>query len=249
MAIDVEASEKFVFDHWEGFGATPYTGGTPATGGDVAFNIDAAVALTAVFQQTKAEVRTSVWPPEAGSVARSPDKPLYDIGESVTLEATAASADWTFVGWRAHGLPAGAAASVTFPITEDVESEFRALRERWDGFDFFFVHVKGTDSRGEDGDFDGKVKVIEEVDRHIPMITDLKPDVLAVTADHSTPAKMKSHSWHPVPLLIGSPYVRRNRAAGFDEISCATGALGRRPSIELMPLLLANALKLRKFGA
>ena len=135
------------------------------------------------------------------------------------------------------------------PITPDVKTEFEALREVWNDHDFFFLHVKYTDSRGEDGDFDAKVKIIEEVDSYIPMITELNPDVLVVTGDHSTPAVLKSHSWHPVPVILAAPTARMDDVERFDEVSCAKGTLGRFPTVELMSLMLAHALRLKKFGA
>jgi 2,3-bisphosphoglycerate-independent phosphoglycerate mutase len=135
------------------------------------------------------------------------------------------------------------------PTGETVEEEFDTLRKNWERFDFFFIHVKKTDSYGEDGDFAGKVKVIEKVDRCLPRILDLKPDVLAVTGDHSTPCLLKAHSWHPNPFLLRSPYVRADETAAFSEAACVRGGLGRFPAVEAMALMLANALKLEKFGA
>ncbi len=132
---------------------------------------------------------------------------------------------------------------------ETIKDEFAALQERWEGFDFFFIHIKKTDSYGEDGNFEKKVSVIEEVDCFIPALKELNPDVIAVTGDHSTPCLLKGHSWHPNPLLLWSPYVRVDAATRFSERECAHGGLGRLPAVEVMPLLLANALKLEKYGA
>ncbi|MBA3612583.1 MAG: 2,3-bisphosphoglycerate-independent phosphoglycerate mutase [Nitrospirales bacterium] len=115
--------------------------------------------------------------------------------------------------------------------------------------DFYFLHVKHTDSRGEDGDFDAKVKAIEEVDALIPLIRASEPDVLVVTADHSTPAVMGRHSWHPVPVLIHAQTARRDKVNRFDEEACLHGALGIRPGHHLMGLALAHAGRLQKFGA
>ena len=135
------------------------------------------------------------------------------------------------------------------PVVADVKSQFEAVKQNYDKYDFFFVHVKATDARGEDGNFDEKVKVVEEVDKLIPILTALNPDVLVVTADHSTPAVMKAHSWHPIPVLLKSVICRRDTVTRFDEISCIQGGLGRQPSMNLMPIVLANALRLAKFGA
>ncbi|MDO8637093.1 MAG: phosphoglycerate mutase, partial [Dehalococcoidia bacterium] len=101
----------------------------------------------------------------------------------------------------------------------------------------------------EDGDFHRKVRVFEEVDAHLPQITDLQPDVIAVTGDHSTPAVLKSHSWHPVPLLIYSKWCRPDGLDKFSEACCSKGGLGHLPATAIMPLAMAHALKLAKYGA
>ncbi len=132
---------------------------------------------------------------------------------------------------------------------DSIADEFTALEKNWSRFDFFFVHIKKTDSYGEDGNFPKKVSIIEEVDREIPRLLALKPDVIAVTGDHSTPAVLKGHSWHPNPLLIRAATVRRDGCERFTEAECQRGGLGRLPALEVMPLLLAHALKLEKFGA
>lgn len=130
------------------------------------------------------------------------------------------------------------------------EEEFRKVAEIWDEHDFVFCHIKYTDSRGEDGDFDAKVKVIEEVDRALPILLDLQPDVLVITGDHSTPAAYKAHSWHPVPTLLWAPGTHMpDRAESFGERECLIGALGQFPATDLMPLALAHASRLDKFGA
>jgi len=130
-----------------------------------------------------------------------------------------------------------------------LEEEFKALEENYPRYDFFFLHVKQTDSRGEDGNFDAKVSVIEEVDGYLPRVRALNPDVLVVTGDHATPAKLASHSWHPLPVILHSQYCLVDGVRKFDEVSCIQGALGRMRSVELMPLALANARRLNKFGA
>ncbi|MGB3634699.1 MAG: 2,3-bisphosphoglycerate-independent phosphoglycerate mutase [Rubrobacteraceae bacterium] len=131
---------------------------------------------------------------------------------------------------------------------EGIAGEFETLKENWDDYDFFFIHVKPTDAAGEDGDFDRKAKVIEEVDGLLPDILELGPDVLAVTGDHATPAKMLSHSWHGVPFLLRSEYTLPT-ADTFGERSCAGGSLGVFPAEEIMGFLMGNALKLNRYGA
>lgn len=130
-----------------------------------------------------------------------------------------------------------------------VKEEFETLKQVWNDYDFFYVHVKKTDSYGEDGNYEGKVHVIEEVDEALPALLELKPDVLVVTGDHSTPVALKAHSWHPVPLMIHSRYTRRGLSNGFDEFECARGSLGTIYAVDVMGLVLAHALRLEKFGA
>ncbi|MCK4401786.1 2,3-bisphosphoglycerate-independent phosphoglycerate mutase [bacterium] len=132
---------------------------------------------------------------------------------------------------------------------QTIREEFETLKTNFDKFDFFFIHIKATDSSGEDGNFDKKVNVIEEVDKNLALITDLKPDVLVITGDHSTPASLKSHSWHPVPFLLHSKYCRPDDVKHFGETSCLKGALGRFPALDIMPLIMANSLRLTKYGA
>lgn len=130
-----------------------------------------------------------------------------------------------------------------------IKEEFTTLKQNYADYDFFFLHIKGTDSAGEDGDFDRKVSVIEEVDKTLPTLTSLEPDVIVVTGDHSTPALLKGHSWHPVPVLLYSKWCRADRVGEFSEQACISGGLGRFPATQVMPLAMANALKLTKFGA
>jgi 2,3-bisphosphoglycerate-independent phosphoglycerate mutase len=133
---------------------------------------------------------------------------------------------------------------------ETLEEEVETLKTNWAEYDFFFLHVKKTDSAGEDGDFARKAAVIEHVDEAVvPAITSLEPDVLIVTGDHSTPALLKSHSWHPVPTLLHSRYCRPDEVQAFGERACMGGGLGVFPATDLMPLAMANALRLTKFGA
>ncbi len=135
------------------------------------------------------------------------------------------------------------------PTGATIEEEFSTLAQHYDSYDFFFLHVKQADTAGEDGDFERKVRIIEEVDSALPALIDLDPDVIVVTADHSTPAVLKGHSWHPVPFLLRSKWCRRDAVPEFSERACAGGALGRFPAIDVMPLALAHALKLEKYGA
>jgi 2,3-bisphosphoglycerate-independent phosphoglycerate mutase len=130
------------------------------------------------------------------------------------------------------------------------EDEFAAAEKVWNDYDFFFIHIKKTDSMGEDGNFDGKVEIIESVDRAMPILLALEPDVLVVTGDHSTPSVLKSHSWHPVPLLLwtNGSHIPDNQTH-FGERACARGGLGTFPATDIMPLVLGHAGRLAKYGA
>jgi len=131
---------------------------------------------------------------------------------------------------------------------EGIAGEFETLKGDWGSYDFFFVHVKPPDAAGEDGDFERKSAVIEEVDALIPDLLDLGPAAIAVTGDHATPAKMRSHSWHGVPFLLSSEYTLPT-AEVFGERACAGGSLGVFPAEEIMGLLMGHALKLNRYGA
>lgn len=132
---------------------------------------------------------------------------------------------------------------------ETWESEIKTLAQSIKNFDFFYLHFKEVDMKGEDGDFDGKVFLIEKFDALLPQILNIKFDVLAITSDHSTPAILKGHSWHPNPFLLYSVNGRADGIKTFTEASCAHGGLGIFPQIKVMPLLLASSLKLKKYGA
>jgi 2,3-bisphosphoglycerate-independent phosphoglycerate mutase len=131
-----------------------------------------------------------------------------------------------------------------------LEEEMQAVRDHWDEYDFFFVHVKPVDSAGEDGDFEKKMGLIEKADGLLAELLELNPDVVVITGDHSTPSQMKSHGWQPVPVLLWSKFCRPDDVQTFGEAACRAGGLGPRiPSRELMPLAMANAGRLEKFGA
>jgi 2,3-bisphosphoglycerate-independent phosphoglycerate mutase len=132
---------------------------------------------------------------------------------------------------------------------DSIESELVTLRENWDAYDFFFFHVKKTDSYGEDGNFEGKVHVIEEADAALAAILELNPDVIVVTGDHSTPWALKSHSWHEIPTLLWSRYIRPDQVEAYGERPCMLGGLGHVRHFDLVPLMMAHGGRLNKFGA
>ena len=131
----------------------------------------------------------------------------------------------------------------TFP------GQLQAVAAAWDDYDFFFVHYKASDAAGEDGDWDAKSRAIEEVDDVLPQLLGLGPAAIAVTGDHSTPAALRQHSWHPVPLLIAGEQALPDRVESFGERACGGGGLGHMPARAVMPTLLATAGRLVKFGA
>jgi 2,3-bisphosphoglycerate-independent phosphoglycerate mutase len=132
---------------------------------------------------------------------------------------------------------------------QSLEEQIDELARNWDAFDFFFLHFKYTDSTGEDGNFAEKVRRIEELDRALPRIEALRPDVLVVTGDHSTPSRLKSHSWHPVPTLLVAETCRPDGLAAFSERDCLRGGFGIFPAKHLMLLAMAHAGRFGKFGA
>lgn len=132
---------------------------------------------------------------------------------------------------------------------QTIEEQVQVLKENWDKYDFFFIHFKYTDSTGEDGNFDAKVKRTEECDAVIPQIMELGPTVFIATGDHSTPAMLSNHSWHPVPTLLWAEHCRTDPCQSFGEAQCLQGGLGQFEAKNLMTLALANAGRLAKFGA
>ena len=131
----------------------------------------------------------------------------------------------------------------------NLDEEIDVLHQNFDDHDFFFVHFKYTDSRGEDGDFQAKVEMIEQFDAIIPRVEALSPTVLLVTGDHSTPAVMANHSWHSVPTLLVADKCRTDACRIFGETEALTGGLGHFNAVDLMPIALAHAGRLGKFGA
>ena len=127
--------------------------------------------------------------------------------------------------------------------------EVATLRQHWQSYDFFFLHYKDTDKAGEDGDFDAKVAALERLDAFVPDIEDLRPEVLVVSGDHASPSVLAAHGWQPVPVVIHSSYSGADPVTTFTERACAGGTLGILPAQHLMPLVMANALRLTKFGA
>jgi len=132
---------------------------------------------------------------------------------------------------------------------QSIQDQITALKDVWQDYDFFFLHIKKTDSYGEDGNYEGKIRVIEEFDKHLPELLELKPDVFVITGDHSTPSVLRGHSWHPVPVLLHSPYVLGGTSERFTERECLKGELGIFPAEKLINLMLAHSLRLAKFGA
>lgn len=136
-----------------------------------------------------------------------------------------------------------------FGPPQDLAEEVELLGKHWDEGDFFFFHHKDADAAGEDGNRPAKMAAIERLDAVVPDLMALEPDVIAVTGDHSTPTQMAAHSWHPVPVLVRGPLVGRDEVERFGERWCRAGGLGLRPTMQLLPILMANAGRLTKYGA
>ena len=134
------------------------------------------------------------------------------------------------------------------PTGKNFAAEMDTLRANWDKHDFFFIHYKPADAAGENGDFDAKVRCLEELDPFIPDILELGPDVLMVAGDHSTPAIMAAHSWHPVPFMLHSKLTKGEGVPTFDERACALGSIGSIPATSVMVMGLSHAGKMAKFG-
>jgi len=137
----------------------------------------------------------------------------------------------------------------TYDVGSETKDLFAVLEVHYHEHNFFFIHFKKTDAAGEDGNFEAKVRAIEEIDAFIPRLEALRPDVLVITSDHSTPSLLRGHAWHPNPFLLVSPTALPDNIGVFTERECAQGLLGRFRSIYALPLMLAHAGKLRKFGA
>ena len=172
--------------------------------------------------------------------ARLPSLP--PMGEVYRLDPAAIAA---YPMYRGLATVAG---MKVIPTGRTFADEVDTLRENWDKHDFFFIHYKPADAAGEDGDFDAKVKCLEELDPFIPAILELEPDVLMIAGDHSTPAIMASHSWHPVPFLLHSKLTKGQGVPTFDEKACALGAIGNIAATSVMVLGLSHAGKMAKFG-
>jgi 2,3-bisphosphoglycerate-independent phosphoglycerate mutase len=130
-----------------------------------------------------------------------------------------------------------------------LESQVETLRRHWDEYDFFFLHYKYTDAAGEDGDFARKQQAIRDFDACVPSLVALQPNVIVVTGDHSTPATMAAHSWHPVPFLLRGDHARVDITTRFNEFECSRGGFGTFLAKEALPIAFAHAGRLTKFGA
>ena len=185
-----------------------------------------------------------------------------DIANMILMRGFSRRPDWPAFG-DAYSLNPGAVAAYpmyrgiasllgmnVIPTGHDFDAELDTLSDSFDDHDFFFLHYKPADAAGEDGDFDAKVRTLEELDRRIPRLLDMGADVVAVAGDHSTPSTMAAHSWHPVPLMINSQSTNEGLGSpGFNERHCRSGYLGSLPATALPLLLMAHSGKLDKFGA
>ena len=167
---------------------------------------------------------------------------LPDMGRAYGLNPAAIAAYPMYRGL------ASLAGMRVLPTGDSFDDELDTLADIWVEHDYFFLHYKPADAAGEDGDFDAKVAALEDLDARVPRILDLGPDVLVVAGDHSTPAVLGAHSWHPVPFLVSSALTRGDGVEAFTERACAAGSIGRVAATHAMMLALAHAGKLRKYG-
>jgi 2,3-bisphosphoglycerate-independent phosphoglycerate mutase len=168
---------------------------------------------------------------------------IPSVGERFRIRAAA------LAGYPMYRGVAGLVGMDVLPKVETADEVEEALRAAYRDYDFVFVHFKKTDSTGEDGSFDAKVAATEELDEVVARVRGVDPDVLLVTGDHSTPSAMAMHSWHPVPVLVRAASARVDDVATFGESACLRGSLGTVRAVDLMPLMLAHAGRLAKFGA
>ena len=132
---------------------------------------------------------------------------------------------------------------------QTIAEQFKRYQAEYDNYDFFFIHYKYTDKAGEDGNFDAKVKAIQDFDAALPILLEKKPDVLAITGDHSTPCAARGHSWHPQPVLLHSALSGSDKLDRFTETGANQGSLGIFEAKYLLRLMQANAKMFDKFGA
>jgi 2,3-bisphosphoglycerate-independent phosphoglycerate mutase len=207
----------------------------------------AASRTAAVYKTVAEQVRTILTDePQANMIlargfARFPNWPTFAERFKLNPAAVAGYPMYRGVA-RLVGMPVVAQPTTAADICAETA---RALA----GHTFVFAHFKYTDKTGEDGDLAGKIQRIEEMDAALPALLDAEPDVLLITGDHSTPPSLKAHSWHPVPVLMNAPHLRGGDGPGFDEITCRSGQLGTLRAQELIPMAMAHAGKLEKFGA
>ncbi|MEO0072410.1 MAG: 2,3-bisphosphoglycerate-independent phosphoglycerate mutase [candidate division WOR-3 bacterium] len=196
------------------------------------------------FLENAMEILKNEWPANYLLLRGYAQRPnLPSISERYQLKPAAIA---TYPMYKGIARLLGMEVLTTYETWSD---EIETLQKNYQNFDFIYLHFKEIDIKGEDGDFDGKVKLIEQFDNLLPQILELNFDVVCITSDHSTPAILKSHSWHPNPFLLYSPYVIGDDLEKFSERTCARGSLGIFPQTKVMPLLLAHSLKLNKFGA
>jgi 2,3-bisphosphoglycerate-independent phosphoglycerate mutase len=132
---------------------------------------------------------------------------------------------------------------------QTIAEQFERYLTEYDTFNFFFIHYKYTDKFGEDGNFEAKKKAIEDFDAALPILLKKKPDVLAITGDHSTPCALKAHSWHPQPVLLHALASGSDKLDRFTETGANSGSLGVFEAKFLIRLMQANAKMFDKFGA
>ncbi|MBM3935303.1 MAG: 2,3-bisphosphoglycerate-independent phosphoglycerate mutase [SAR202 cluster bacterium] len=197
----------------------------------------------------------NMWVSEARMVLKGRDKAnmvllrgfsqlpsLPDMGETYAMKPAAIAAYPMYRGL------AQLCGMTVIPTGTSFDDELDTLEANWDKHDFFFLHYKPADAAGEDGNFEAKIAALEELDKRIPRLVNLGADTLVIAGDHSTPAVIGAHSWHPVPLMVHSMDTKGEGIDAFNERQCANGSIGRIPATSVMMLAMAHAGKLAKFG-
>lgn len=185
-----------------------------------------------------------------GAATRPKLQPIYDV-YGVRGLAIAVGALYRGVA-RCVGMDIIDVGGATGTYETDTVAKARAVVENLRDYDMVFVHVKGTDNAGHDGDVEKKVMMIEKIDGLLGYLlghTDPSNTVIAVTADHTTPVSVRKHAGDPVPVAITGPGVRADAVQRYSEVDCALGGLGRIRGVDLMPIIMNLVGRTEMFGA
>jgi 2,3-bisphosphoglycerate-independent phosphoglycerate mutase len=202
--------------------------------------------LAEVLQQLDAAIRTALTDQDADTVLFRGFDTLHELPSMQDRFRLRPATVATYPMYRGVAQLVGMDA---LPVVGSLAEQIELMSANWDPYDFLFAHEKAADRAGHDGDREAKIAAIEAVDAVIPDLVALGPDVLAITGDHAAPTQLRGHSWHPVPTLLWGDKVGRDDVQRFGERACAAGMLGHLRTQDLLPLMLASAGRLEKYGA